>query len=390
MGAAQKYFHPLCSIGKNGVIFALYFRLAGRAGIITREKTFSDPQLNSPTDVPTKTAKKTAPRAAQVRPKAASTKPRVPPVRTKVVAPAKPIPAPREKKSEAAVRSKSPPAPKPKPRPASPVPAREDQLTILPQHIRAAQSIYFASLFEYLNVFRVLDLVAQALKKGKLRALDEDTRHRLQRYADAAPARLTEQERRNLYTQALGIPGGDAGSAPNNEFGDLWLRFISAVSACLKQKRVRELLRNKALDLALEDAVRDPARRLAANLSLYGGAVFLAAQELQKQITEISAILSEPKLQAAYGVDDMWQLLERVAHLEWGEGADSARYRAMASSAAVIMAWLAKNAARLWKRPSKFERPNSHLHPTDAELILECERWLDAQKPDKKSRARKK
>lgn len=253
-------------------------------------------------------------------------------------------------------------------------------VTLHPQHIRAAQAVYFASLFEYLTAFKVVDLLIQAYKKGKLRALDPQTLMLLQHYAEQAKSRLSEAARRDLYTQALGIPGGGDGIVPNHEFAQLWLRFIKTVAAYAKQVR-SELAHHKALDLLEVDAIRAAAQALAANLSAHGGGeTYTAAAELHKQVTELATILSEPKLQQAYGVVDMWQLMERVAHLEWGQGADSVRYRTMASCAGVIMAWLAKNASRLGHSASKLERPNLHVHPTDAELILECQRWLEVQK----------
>lgn len=77
----------------------------------------------------------------------------------------------------------------------------------------------------------------------------------LQRHADASDRRTTAQERAQLYTRALGVPGGAAGDAePNREFLSLWLRFLTAVSMFARSGRGRVNVEAAAL----------PMRRCAA------------------------------------------------------------------------------------------------------------------------------
>src|SRR5207249_3525311 len=91
-----------------------------------------------------------------------------------------------------------------------------------------------------------------------------------------------------------------------------------------------------------------------------------------------------------YGARDMWQVIDQVAALELGGAKNSVRYRTMAASGAIIIAWLAKKSRQL--ASSTFEpildiieiqnpSPRSNgskatADPTDYDLVNACEQWL--------------
>jgi hypothetical protein len=133
------------------------------------------------------------------------------------------------------------------------------------------------------------------------------------------------------------------------------------------------------------------ARDLAANVSLHGfGVAYFAAGELQTQINEVLGLLSEQEVKSAYGARDMWGVIEQVSALELGGARNSVRYRTMATSGAVILAWLAKHARDL-ANPTTLSlldvdeilRPSVRANgtratddPTDRDLVDACEQWL--------------
>jgi hypothetical protein len=166
-------------------------------------------------------------------------------------------------------------------------------------------------------------------------------------------------ERKSLYTRVLGIGASDAESKPNREFAQLWLRFISSVSEFIDQTTIRKA-----------------GRDLADNLSRYGfGFTYHAATELQSQIKTITSLLSAPDVRSAFGARDMWQVIDKVAALDFG-GANTMRYRSLAESGATVIAWLASKASELIKDSN---RPILSSQREDQRLVAACQVWLQAQ-----------
>jgi hypothetical protein len=258
---------------------------------------------------------------------------------------------------------------------------------IVADNIRATQAAYAAAMMEELKVFQVVDRLTQLFQYGLLTINRRSTGSSLYKYFKEAPLRLSETERRNLYAIAVGNPGGVEGVVVNREFNDLWLRFVSRVSALNRQNEVETSDGNKEL------ALRRAARDLAQNLSLHGaGMALYAAVDLQQQIAFAVKLLSDPEITAAYGARDMWQVVDQVAKIDLGGAANTHSYRTMATAGATIISWLAANTAKLHNknprfplvkirksaptRPRQSERLKVANRPTDSDLVNACEQWL--------------
>jgi hypothetical protein len=266
-----------------------------------------------------------------------------------------------------------------------------DDATIQPTNIRGLQPVYFAAMFEQLKVFQVVDKLVELFQNGILPIKLGNAGNFLYKYWKDTPNRISEAERRNFYARAFGIPGGDDAGMPNREFNDLWIRFVSAVSSYIRQNQLDNLLKANIPGAVTQQQVRKSGRDLAANLSLYGyGMTYFAATDLQKQLKDVIDLLSDPEIRQAYGARDPWQVIDQVAQLELGGAVNSTRYRTMATTGVIIMAWLAKRAKRL--SDSSFEdildlnvirypvpaasgkKPS--VDPTDADLVNACQQWL--------------
>jgi hypothetical protein len=266
-----------------------------------------------------------------------------------------------------------------------------DDATIQPTNIRGLQPVYFAAMFEQLKVFQVVDKLVELFQNGILPIKLGNAGNFLYKYWKDTPNRISEAERRNFYARAFGIPGGDDAGMPNREFNDLWIRFVSAVSSYIRQNQLDNLLKANIPGAVTQQQVRKSGRDLAANLSLSGyGMTYFAATDLQKQLKDVIDLLSDPEIRQAYGARDPWQVIDQVAQLELGGAVNSTRYRTMATTGVIIMAWLAKRAKRL--SDSSFEdildlnvirypvpaasgkKPS--VDPTDADLVNACQQWL--------------
>jgi hypothetical protein len=258
------------------------------------------------------------------------------------------------------------------------------QAEIISDNVRAVQAIYVAAMLEELRLFQVVDRLSELFQLGLLSLKSRSAGSSLYKYWKETAQRLTEVDRRNIYSSTLGISGGSEGVAVNREFNDLWLRFISRIAA---------LNRNNQLSTALAEtdelALRRSARELAENLSLHGwGVAFHAAAELTKQIKSSTKLLSDSEITSAYGARDMWQVIDHVATVDLSGAVNITRYRTMATAGATIISWLAANTAKLQNRNTrlpfiKIRRTRSTrsdflatTKPTDSDLVNACEQWL--------------
>jgi hypothetical protein len=75
--------------------------------------------------------------------------------------------------------------------------------------------------------------------------------------------------------------------SPNRDFNDLWLRFVSSVSAYVRQQRVDDLLRARIPNPVSQQLVRKAGRDIANNLSVhgYGMAYFIATEPTSRKQT---------------------------------------------------------------------------------------------------------
>lgn len=257
-------------------------------------------------------------------------------------------------------------------------------------HLCAAQAISFASNCEDMYMPQVVEKIVELFRQGLLPLGRGKAGDYLFNYYKKAGERMTEGERRDLYMRVLGTPGGDPGSAqPNREFKELWLRFVSAVSAFGRQLSVDRMLRSNIPVAVSQEQVRKAGRDLAANLTLHCyGIAYFAATELQTTILEYRDLLGDTELRGCFGARDMWQVIDQVNANYLGGPRNTHRYRTQARSGAVIIRWLAVHHERLSGRFGEVISTNAltnpqlrgsdlpMVNPNDWDLLQACEQWL--------------
>lgn len=273
------------------------------------------------------------------------------------------------------------------------LPDLEEQaaVEIVFDNLLGMQAIYYAAMLDEMKFFQVRDKVIDNFRLGLTPFGRGRAGGMIYQMLRATPNRLSEYDRRNLYSRTLGLPGGDTTGSTNRDFQTLWLRFVSAVSSFARQLSLDYLLRANIPVRIHQEAVKKAGRDLAANLSLFGyGITFFAAGELQQQINETITLLSDSEVKASYGARDIWGVVDQVATLELGGARDTVRWRTMAGSGAIIIRWLAKKASALAAVGSgdvldvnEIYRPRvrpsgskATTDPYDSDLVNACERWL--------------
>jgi hypothetical protein len=213
-------------------------------------------------------------------------------------------------------------------------------IPIVRDNVLAAGAIYSAHLLEEARVFQVTDRIVELFGQGLLALGRGRASDALRRYVRSA--RLTEGERRELYSRVVGAPGTAAGMQQNRQFPALWLRLVDSVLAYASKGKAAGLVLPPSASNA---SVRTAARELAANASAHGGgASKTAARRLVTQAQQLFGILGDRELQMAFGARDVWQLIERVSR-DLGGARNVARYRKQAEAARQIFEWLADYAS---------------------------------------------
>jgi hypothetical protein len=261
---------------------------------------------------------------------------------------------------------------------------------VIEDNIRLIGPMIFASMFDELKAFQVVDRLIEMSQRGELPLVKGKAGTQLYNYWRQAPNRMSETERQTFYAITLGLPTGPPGVTVNKDFPDLWIRFVSSASALVRERRVDQLIRSSLPYAINQQQVKKAARDLAANMSLYGyGMAYYAAVDLQAQINEMIELLQDEELKKAFGARDMWGVIDQVATTELGGARNSSKYRMLATSGAIITTWLANNLDRLRdatramidlrdveNAPSRPRGQTAATHPTDYDLVNACEMWL--------------
>jgi len=217
-----------------------------------------------------------------------------------------------------------------------------------PDNVRAVGVILAAYNLEQLRLFDAVDRIIETWWNGQLPVGSDKGSKALDDFYWSSEFRLSPSARHMQYGRVLGITGGEVSTEvqPNTQFNDLWMRLIASLAEYDRQQRIGDLVsgqRTSALTLTGEQ-VRQAARNLAANASLYGwGGTQFAARRLAKHVQAAFAILNTPEIQSAYGVDGPYKVIERVAP-EIGGTPNIVRYRTLADSGKKILDLIAKYA----------------------------------------------
>ena len=112
---------------------------------------------------------------------------------------------------------------------------------------------------------------------------------------------------------------------------------------------------------------------------------------MKPEISQISELLSDPEIQNAFGAQDPWQVVEKVAAAELGVKPNVSRGHTRGESGIIIIRWLANRRARLLRprsanilrhedicegRTAASQNKKPTVYPTDSDLVTACEQWL--------------
>jgi hypothetical protein len=223
-----------------------------------------------------------------------------------------------------------------------------------PANMAVFSLVYAIAQGEEFGVFRTVDTLAENWINGLLATQFDTGGKRLDAWYWSRRDRMTEAERRSMYTRMLGMPGGEIRKdlQPNTEFNDRFWSFLAAVAEFDRQTRIADLFTgslagNSGQSLAMTmENVRQKGHDLGADMSLYAfGFPHFGARRINQDFTTAFDILKDPAIQNILGVTTPYQVIERTYIANYGKAPDIVRLRTMAVSGKAVLDIVAKNSS---------------------------------------------
>jgi len=224
---------------------------------------------------------------------------------------------------------------------------------IIADNIKATSMTYAALQLDVgMRMIDVVDRINEIFHNGQLPIGFDSGGKAIDDYNWSAEDRMNAMARRMHYSRVLGAAGGDVSKEvqPNTQFESLFMRFLSSLAEYERQQRIADIVANNRPQNLTSEYVRKAGRDLAANLTLYGwAATQFAARRLRQHIEDALNILKQPSVQKAYGVTNLYQVIERVAALEFNSTPNIVKHRTMAEAGKQILDLVAKY-AHVWTK----------------------------------------
>lgn len=213
---------------------------------------------------------------------------------------------------------------------------------IVAENVHAVAMLYAAYQLEQTRLLDVVDRITELFTNGMLPIGYSNLGRKLDRYHWQSEDRLDQAGRFMHYGRVLNAPGVDVSQEvqPNAEYETLWLRFLSSLSAFDRERRIGQIFDTyggRPMTLTTE-RIRNAGRALAANASLYGYAsTHFAARRINAHVRAALDIVGDKEAQSSFGVNNAWQLVERVASMEFGVAPNIVRHHTMAVAGKAIL-----------------------------------------------------
>ena len=131
------------------------------------------------------------------------------------------------------------------------------------ERIIAVGDLYYIFQHEKIGVFRVVKKLQDLFRAGAVRLSDGDGAFRLYQFDRREVLRYTKRERQMAYRRAFGYGRAPVArdSRPNSDFHPLFAQFVNQVTLYWRDKRISDVIRERANDPGVRLDRRRPPRR---------------------------------------------------------------------------------------------------------------------------------
>jgi hypothetical protein len=241
------------------------------------------------------------------------------------------------------------------------------------ERIHAMADLYYVYQHEKIGVFRAIDKLQQLFRAGAVRLSEGDGAHQLYQWDRRDVLRFTKRDRLGAFCRGFGYCAAPppVGARPNREFHHLFTHFISEVAIFWRDKRISEVMRERANDPTFGSlaTVRRAGLDLRNNLKFVSyGHLNVMTKEVMQLLDDAFRILGSADVLNLFGAKRAWDVVEEVLTRYFGEHVSTSPRQRMAVAGRDLLRWLAQETIQSTAR-TEFE--NSLIQIGDS-----AEEWL--------------
>jgi hypothetical protein len=245
--------------------------------------------------------------------------------------------------------------------------------TVTSERVVAMADLYYIYQHEQLGVFRAVTKLQQLFRAGAVRLSSGEGAYHLYQFDRRGVLRYTRRDRFAAYCRAFGYCNAPppAGAKPNREFHHLFTHFIRESALFWRDKRVSEVIRERAADPSFGSiaTVRRAGLDLRNNLkfSSYGHLNVLRVEVMQL-LDESFRVLGAPDIKALFGADNAWDVVEEVLTRYYNEDLSTSPRQRMAITGREILRWISQ--------PHILQSARTEFEALLVEVAEYAEEWL--------------
>jgi len=229
------------------------------------------------------------------------------------------------------------------------LPSRVDRYdeTVTSERIQAMGDLYYIYQHERIGVFRAMRKLQELFRAGTVRLSSGPGAYGLYQFDRRQVLRFTSRDRLASYCRAFGycIAPAPPGARPNTRFHELFSLFIREVTIYWRDKRVSEVIRERAYDPSFGSiaTVRRAGLDLRNDLKFasYGNLNVLRVEVMQL-LDEAFRILNADDVRRLFGADSAWDVIEEILTHYFNEKLETSPRQRMAVTGRDVLRWLAQ------------------------------------------------
>jgi hypothetical protein len=215
------------------------------------------------------------------------------------------------------------------------------------ERLIAVGDLYYIYQHEKIGVFRVVQKLQDLFRAGAVRLSAGSGAYSLYQFDRREVLRYTRRDRLSAYRRAFGYDTAPvvAGSRANTEFHNLFTHFINQVTLFWRDKRVSDVIRERAYDPSFGSIaiVRRAGLDLRNNLKFTSyGHLNVLRVEVMQLLDEAFRILNSDDVKRLFGADNAWDVVEEVLIRYFNERLVTSPRQRMGVTGREILRWLAQ------------------------------------------------
>ncbi|HEY0377176.1 MAG TPA: hypothetical protein VGC87_09480 [Pyrinomonadaceae bacterium] len=245
--------------------------------------------------------------------------------------------------------------------------------TVTSERILAVADLYYIYQHERIGVFRAIQKLQELFRAGTVRLSTGPGAYALYQFDRRQVLRFTRRDRLAAYCRALGYCMAPAppGARANTRFHHLFTLFINEVTLYWRDKRVSDVIRERAYDPSFGSiaTVRRAGLDLRNDLKFasYGNLNVLRVEVMQL-LDETFRILNAEDVRRLFGADNAWDVIEEILTHYFNEHLETSPRQRMAVSGRELLRWLAQ--------PHLLQTARAQFEALLLQVAEHAEEWL--------------